>query len=379
MAFLISNVKNRLVAIVVSLVVLASAMTIPAQPRLRKVRLGIFGYLVLPPDYKAYRTHDHRDAWYGYITLPDNKTLIHWTAGLVQTPFDNGDDKFVWIKRETVGKSSLKYGLLHTNDGDVLAAALPGLNLFMVLRRDDGLDIFLKLARSFKLERCNDCERPLPAAPSNNSLDRSGGCAFCIIIGPAKIEGIRAARSTQTFDGYLMTKAIRSILLLLMLSVPVAAQRHFDLESFTHPVRIPDALLPLLKLEIKSRCRGDAAFQSTNVRELFSALRINLNDRPSFILTSRHICLTGADNVWFWVFLQTRRGFRLVLWEGALGVDVLRNRTHGVRDLKVGHATAAAASTKIYKFNGAIYKPRACSFAELTGPHLKWHRTPCEL
>jgi hypothetical protein len=29
------------------------------------------------------------------------------------------------------------------------------------------------------------------------SLDRSGGCAFCIIIGAAKVEWIRAARSTR--------------------------------------------------------------------------------------------------------------------------------------------------------------------------------------
>lgn len=176
-----------------------------------------------------------------------------------------------------------------------------------------------------------------------------------------------------------MAKAIRSIVLLLMLNAPVAAQTHFDLESFKYPVRIPDALLSLLKLEIKSRCHRDAAFQAMDVRALFSALRINLNDRPAFILTSRHICLTGADNVWFWVFLQARRTFRLVLMSGALGVDVLKNRTHEVRDLKVGHATAAAMSTKIYKFNGTIYKARVCRFAELTGPHLKWHRTRCEL
>ncbi len=32
----------------------------------------------------------------------------------------------------------------------------------------------------------------------NKSLDRSGGCAFWIIVGPAKLERIRAARSTQT-------------------------------------------------------------------------------------------------------------------------------------------------------------------------------------
>jgi len=163
-----------------------------------------------------------------------------------------------------------------------------------------------------------------------------------------------------------------------MLSAPVAAQTHFDLESFDHPVRIPDALVPLLKREVKSRCRGDAAFQATDVRALFSALRINVNARPAFILTSRRICLTGADNVWFWVFLQPKRTFHLALWSGALGVDVLKNRTHGVRDLKVSHATAAAASERLYKFDGTNYKARVCRFAELTGPPLKWHRTRCD-
>src|ERR1700674_678271 len=32
----------------------------------------------------------------------------------------------------------------------------------------------------------------------NKSLDRSGGCAFCIFVGPARLEWSRAARSTQT-------------------------------------------------------------------------------------------------------------------------------------------------------------------------------------
>jgi len=34
-------------------------------------------------------------------------------------------------------------------------------------------------------------------APSNKSLDASGGCAFGIIIGAAKVEWKRAAASTQ--------------------------------------------------------------------------------------------------------------------------------------------------------------------------------------
>jgi hypothetical protein len=152
--------------------------TIAVSAQTRKVRLGIFGYLALPRDYRAYRTEDHRDAWYGYIVAGDNKTTIEWTAGLVQTPFDGGDDKFVWTKHETVGKWALKYGLLHTKDRDVVAAALPGLNLYIVLKSDNDLDTFLKIARSFRREKCDDCERPLPARPSNKSLHASRGSVF---------------------------------------------------------------------------------------------------------------------------------------------------------------------------------------------------------
>jgi len=165
-----------------------ATIAVSAQSQTRKVRLGMLGYVVLPSDCKAYRTNDLRDAWGGYILFPDNKTNIAWSAGMVQTPFDNGDDKFVWVKRESLGKTSLKYGLLHANDKDIVAAALPGLNLVMVLKSDNDLDTFLKVARSFRLGKCDDCVRPLSAGPSNNSLDRSGGSVFRIKRGAAKVE-----------------------------------------------------------------------------------------------------------------------------------------------------------------------------------------------
>ena len=148
----------------------------------------MFGYVVLPSDCKAYRTNNLRDAWSGYILFSDNKTIIEWSAGMVQTPFDNGDDKFVWIKRESLGKTPLKYGLLHANDKDIVAAALPGLNLFIVLKSDNDIDTFLSVARSFKLGKCSDCGRPLPAGPSNKSLDASGGSVFRNLIRPAMLD-----------------------------------------------------------------------------------------------------------------------------------------------------------------------------------------------
>ena len=178
MAFLLPDVNPRLLGSLLATCLFVT-VAVSAQSATRNVRLGIFGYVVLPNEYKAYRTNDLRDAWSGYIVAPNNKTMVFWSAGLVQTPFDNGDDKFVWVKRENVGNTVLKYGLLHANDNDIVAATVPGLNLVMVLRSDNDLDLFLKIARSFRRDKCRNCERPLRqvlcSGPSNKSLDRSHG------------------------------------------------------------------------------------------------------------------------------------------------------------------------------------------------------------
>jgi len=180
---------RRFIGILIWLSILLVGMA-PARSQSsdRKVRLGLFGYLVLPREYRAYRTEDLRDAWYGYIAPPDNKVRINWSSGLVQTPFQNGEGKFVWVKRETVAKSLLTYGVRHTKEGDVVDASVGGVNLHMTLKSDGDIDLFLKIARSFRREQCDDCERPLPAPPSNKSLDASGGSVFRIMTGPALLE-----------------------------------------------------------------------------------------------------------------------------------------------------------------------------------------------
>jgi hypothetical protein len=173
------SMKHRLAKFLVWLMMLAVGITsIAAQPQSRKVHFGRWGYLVLPHDYKVYRTDDLRDAWFGDIAAPDNKAHIEWCYGMVGTPFDAGDDKFAWVKSENLGKSPLKYGLRHTNDGDIVAAALPGLNLAMLVKSENDIDAFLVIARSYRIEKCDDCEHPLPLAPSNKSLDASRDSLF---------------------------------------------------------------------------------------------------------------------------------------------------------------------------------------------------------
>jgi len=150
--------------------------------RERKLRLGLVGYLLLPEGYKAYRTKDLRDAWYGYIVSPDNKIRINWSSGLVQTPFQEGEGKFVWVKREGIPKGVLRYGLMRTDEGDVIAATVGWVNLYMPVKAEGNIDLFLGIARSYKVEECDDCERPLPEPPANKGMQRSAETTALIFL-----------------------------------------------------------------------------------------------------------------------------------------------------------------------------------------------------
>src|SRR6266705_283757 len=56
-------------------------------------------------------------------------------------------------------------------------------------------------------------EKPLFRLRHNKSLDASGGSVFCNLLGAAKGALIRAAASTQPFDGFLLMKTLALILM----------------------------------------------------------------------------------------------------------------------------------------------------------------------
>jgi hypothetical protein len=175
-----------------------------------------------------------------------------------------------------------------------------------------------------------------------------------------------------------VTQLVLSICLLLLFIAPLAAQTHFHLdETFQRPATIPAGLLPRLRKEVKSTCSGDAAFQARDVRSLFSASRITLNQHRAYILKSGHHCLTGGDNDWFWIYLNTAQRYRMVLTGGTISVDVLSSRTQGFRDIETNMATGAYGFRKIYKFNGSVYEPRECSEWEMRERNPKPQRVPC--
>ena len=167
-----------------------------------------------------------------------------------------------------------------------------------------------------------------------------------------------------------------AIAVLLLFVDPIAAQKSFHLdEHFKHPTKIPGALVPLLRAEVKSHCPDDPDLHAADVRKLFSAARISLG-RPVLILKSGGRCLTGGDNDWFWMSLKTRSGYRKILTGGSISLNVLKQRTHGLRDIGTSACTGAYCFAKTYKFDGSIYRLRICEEAEMPGPP-KWHRVPC--
>ena len=173
-------------------------------------------------------------------------------------------------------------------------------------------------------------------------------------------------------------KPILLIVLILLPAVSSAGQTHFYLdEPFKHPAEIPDGLMPLLRREIRKACGGETVNRDIDVRSWFTASRIDVSGhRPAFILASGKTCLTGADNDWFWIFLKTPRGYRLVLHGGTISLDVLRGGAHGLRDIETNVAAGPTNYKTIYKFNGSVYKARRCM--ESTPVEAKPKRAPCQ-
>lgn len=123
-------------------------------------------------------------------------------------------------------------------------------------------------------------------------------------------------------------------------------------------------MAPLLRdVVMESSCRGQVTTENADLRSWFVGSRITLKrDRLAFIVraSGERYCLTGTDNVWFWVFLKTDRGYRRVLSGHTLLVDVLKSKSRGLRDIETNVATARTNYRKFYRFDGTVYKMHKC-------------------
>lgn len=175
-----------------------------------------------------------------------------------------------------------------------------------------------------------------------------------------------------------LSKALLFASLIAFTAQQTQAQRHFFFEEpkpFKHPVKIPQAVLNVMRAEIEGR-RGCQLTQSTNLGHWFIGSRIDVaSNRQAFILRSHKDCLNGADNDWFWIVLKTSGGYRVVLFSGTISVSVRNSKSHGLRDIETNAATAAISFRDVYKFDGTAYKRTDCF--EAMPVNAKLQRVPC--
>jgi hypothetical protein len=174
-------------------------------------------------------------------------------------------------------------------------------------------------------------------------------------------------------------QVLLSLAMVLSVAAPIVAQQRFfffeQRNPFKRPVKIPRAVLQVMRDEIKDR-RGCQINETTNVGRWFFGSRIYLGGtRRAFILRSHQDCLNGANNDWFWIVLQTSHGYRMVLFDGTISVFVRNSKSHGLRDVETNAATAAIAFRNVYKFDGEVYKLTDCFEAMPVEAKLK--RVPC--
>lgn len=139
-------------------------------------------------------------------------------------------------------------------------------------------------------------------------------------------------------------------------------QTRFGLEELVrHPVPLPEAVLKILRDdgEVRSsRCVSEDDQAQAISASWFEASQIHLDGpyEADLLVKAKDGCLLGANIGPFWIFRNTPQVYKLVLTVSALGVDILQNKTNGLRDVSVGAVAGGEAVRVRFKFDGQKYK-----------------------
>lgn len=131
-------------------------------------------------------------------------------------------------------------------------------------------------------------------------------------------------------------------------------------EEIVRPVKLPNEVIQILR----SDERGQECFGGGTEGKIppvwlkaFKGSKIDLNadHLQDLIVMPKDACLYGANIVPYWVFLQTPKGYEMVLSDYSLGFEVLKTRTNGYLDLESTSATAVEVFSNVFMFDGKQY------------------------
>jgi hypothetical protein len=140
----------------------------------------------------------------------------------------------------------------------------------------------------------------------------------------------------------------------------------YDEEESKAPVKLPNDVLEILRRDERTRAclstalwwEGQSAASIT--AEWFKALEADLNADAltDLVVKPDKLCLSGANIAPFWVFLNTPQGYKLVLNVDALGIEVLKTKSHGAFDIRATKASAVQVFSGVFRFNGETYETK---------------------
>lgn len=146
----------------------------------------------------------------------------------------------------------------------------------------------------------------------------------------------------------------------------VVGDDEIDAKNIKIPAKLPNEVIQILRLDERNQgCLGGGSDGEIPAAwfKAFKASEIDLNaDRlQDLIVMPADACLYGANIVPFWVFLQTPKGYRLVLNVSSHGLEVLKTKTNGYSDISATRATAIQVFSSVFRFNGKQYEIKKTS------------------
>ncbi len=144
---------------------------------------------------------------------------------------------------------------------------------------------------------------------------------------------------------------------------PAAEQKLFSPgdSPIQHPVTLqPDVLRVLLATQTAKQTLSvlDDS-QKTNPSQLFQAGEVHLSNPNQVDLVVIGVApMKGADANWFWIVRSARKDPQVVLFGGGDSLEVLDNKTHGAKDIRIAWSSSFETEATTYQFDGAIYQVR---------------------
>jgi hypothetical protein len=137
-------------------------------------------------------------------------------------------------------------------------------------------------------------------------------------------------------------------------------QTKFNLEERVHrPAAIPEDVLKILRENSDfSTCDVEAGSRDNVPATWYEASQIHLDGpgETDLVVKAKNACMMGPNLGPYWVFRKTVYGHILVLSTDAVGVQILKTETNGLRNIRTGAFVSLKPSYVLYKFDGRAYQ-----------------------